>query len=163
MCAGCAALKWSGIGKIMHASLSLLPPLFKNCFSLCSWLPKSRSHPNSMIIYDVPFIQKVQKIHIAKLNGLNVFFVFVSAGFSDHYGRYLLYRSQISRSLNPRSLFMYWRRSVKGVAVAKPSAAALSKVAKPNGHLICFVLSHIYYRTNLDYEKKFCFLKLQSM
>ena len=27
---------------------------------------------------------------------------------------------------------MYWRRSVKGVAVAKPSAAALSKVSKPN-------------------------------
>ena len=43
------------------------------------------------------------------------------AGFSDHYGRYLLYKTQISRSLNPRLLFMYWRRSVKGVAVAKPS------------------------------------------
>ena len=28
---------------------------------------------------------------------------------------------------------MYRRRSVKGVAVAKASAAALSKVAKPNG------------------------------
>ena len=44
----------------------------------------------------------------------------------------LLYKSQILRLLNPRLLFMYWRRSVKGVAVAKPSAAALSKVSKPN-------------------------------
>ena len=44
----------------------------------------------------------------------------------------LLYKSQILRLLNPRLLFMYWRRSVKGVAVAKSSAAALSKVSKPN-------------------------------
>ena len=44
----------------------------------------------------------------------------------------LLYKSQILRFLNPRLLFMYWRGSVKGVAVSKPSAAALSKVSKPN-------------------------------
>ena len=56
--------------------------------------------------------------------------------FSDHYGRYLLQKKQILRSLNPRSLFMYWRRSVTALLVAKPSAAALSKVAKPSGHCI---------------------------
>ena len=44
----------------------------------------------------------------------------------------LLYKSQILRFLNPRLLFKYWRGSVKGVAVSKPSTAALSKVSKPN-------------------------------
>ena len=44
----------------------------------------------------------------------------------------LLYKSQILRFLNPRLLFMYWRGSVKGVAVSKSSAAAISKVSKPN-------------------------------
>ena len=44
------------------------------------------------------------------------------------------YKKHILRSLNPRLLFMYWRRSVKGVAVAKSSAAALSKVSISNGH-----------------------------
>ena len=48
-------------------------------------------------------------LHIAKLvtGRAKRIFVFVPAGFSDHYGRYLLYKSQISRSLYPRSLFMY--------------------------------------------------------
>ena len=54
--------------------------------------------------------------------------------FSDNYGRYLLQKKQILRSLYPRSLFMYWRRFVKGVVAAKASATAFSKVAKPNGH-----------------------------
>ena len=66
-------------------------------------------------------------------------FVFVPAGFSDHYGRYLQYKSQIVRSLYPRSLFMYWRRSFTALQVAKPSAAALSKVAKPSGHCNLFI------------------------
>ena len=43
------------------------------------------------------------------------------------------YKKHILRSLNPRLLFMYWRRSVTALLVAKASAAALSKVAKPNG------------------------------
>ena len=45
-------------------------------------------------------------------------------GYSDHYGRYLLNKSSILRSLYPRSLFMYWRRSVKEFAVAKARLAA---------------------------------------
>ena len=44
---------------------------------------------------------------------------------------------------------MYWRRSVKGVAVAKPSAAALSKVAKPNGDLNCDLNGELNF-----YEKR---------
>ena len=43
---------------------------------------------------------------LVRVCGKNVF-VFMPAGFSDHYGRYLLYKSQISRSLYPRLLFMY--------------------------------------------------------
>ena len=39
-------------------------------------------------------------------------------------GRYLLHKRQNLRSLNTRSLFMYWRRSVKGFAVAKARLAA---------------------------------------
>ena len=53
--------------------------------------------------------------------------------FSDYYGRYLLYKKHILRSLNPRSLFIYRRRSVTALLVAKPSAAAKPLVAKPNG------------------------------
>ena len=55
----------------------------------------------------------------------------------------LLYKSQILRFLNPRLLFMYWRGSVKGVAVSKPSAAALSKVSKPN--VDCIVPSYFWH------------------
>ena len=46
------------------------------------------------------------------------------------------YKKQILRSLNPRLLFMYWRRSVTALLVAKASAAALSKVSISNGHCI---------------------------
>ena len=38
---------------------------------------------------------------------------------------------------------MYWRRSVKALLVAKASAAALSKVAKPSGHCIYIYMSYL--------------------
>ena len=47
-------------------------------------------------------------------------------------GRYLQHKRQNLRSLNTRSLFMYWRRSVKGIEVAKAGLAAKPIVAKPN-------------------------------
>ena len=101
--------------------------------------------------------------------GLRIF-VFVPAGFSDHYGRYLLHKSQISRSLNPRSLFMYWRRSVKALLVAKASAAALPKVAKPSGHCItCFIFHRFLDITNkwiwriLEFRKKSLSLRENSL
>ena len=66
-------------------------------------------------------------------------------GFCDHYGRYLLQKKQILRSLYPKSLFMYWRRSVEGVAVTKSRAAALSKVTKPNGDCSCSLISRTVF------------------
>ena len=45
---------------------------------------------------------------------------------------------------------MYWRRSVTALLVAKPSAAALPKVAKPSGHCIThFKYSNITYLLSL--------------
>ena len=61
------------------------------------------------------------------------------------------YKKHILRSLNPRLLFMYWRRSVKGVAVAKPSAAAKLIVAKPNVDCIRWVNTHRWRQQNFHH------------
>ena len=59
-------------------------------------------------------------------------FVFVPAGFSNHYGRYFTIQKSNFEVAKPKVAIYVLTVSVKGDAVSKPSAAALSKVSKPN-------------------------------
>ena len=64
-------------------------------------------------------------------------FVFVPAGFSDHYGRYFTIEKSNFEVAKPKVAIYVLTGVRQGVAVAKPSAAALSKVSKPNVDCSC--------------------------